>query len=255
MVAGPVRGLTRALVTLVSALTLAACTTSASPPSSTSSTVTSTSTGVTTTTTTTPRDTTTSTVVTVPQASAPPGLAECGPPFFSKPEQTTVTDSFGPNQFCLRWTNTWVVLVSPARSEYSSGGISRGGAVVLVDACQPGSAICLHRHDPHPLGAFTAYPAPDPTVGAMRVLYTVSANPTSRPAQNGALVLVNDNRCGFLIFDIPTHRWYLGDETNGYYLAKGDPADATEVRSAPSFPANQSPPPSPSAPPPECKSV
>ena len=53
VVAGPVRVLTRALVTLVSALTLAACTTSASPPStsSTSSTGTSTTTPATTTTT------------------------------------------------------------------------------------------------------------------------------------------------------------------------------------------------------------
>jgi hypothetical protein len=202
--------------------------------------------------------TTGSTTSTTGSSSSNP-LLECGSTFFSSVDQAAITQSFGPNHFCYFsvGTDTWFVLVSPALGEFSSGGISPGGAVALVDACQAADSTCLDADAEHSLSDFTAYPAPDPTVADMRVLQlVVGANEASAPDPNGALVLVNDNRCGFLIFDLVTYQWYVGDSSDGTALAEGDPDAATVVPAAPSFPASESPPPAPTATPPSsCTSV
>lgn len=189
------------------ALVLAACTSSTVPP-------------------------TTTTTTTTMQVSTTPTEVDCGggPDFFSRADLATVTRWFGANKLCLRWADTWVVLVSPVLNARSPGG-----AVLLVDTCRPTDFVCLQNGTPHPLGDFRAYPLPDPTVIGARVLGQYA---------NDTLWLIPDSRCGGVLFDVRTDDFYSDDSA-----IKGP------VASARGFPANESPLPKASPLPPWCKAL
>ena len=172
--------------------------------------------------------TTTSTITTTHVTTTSTGL-HCGggPDFFSPADLATVTRWFGPNQLCLRWTHTWVVLVSS-----SMNAPSPGGAVLLVDTCRSTDFRCLQNGTPHPLSDFRAYPLPDPTVVGAQVLGRYV---------NDTLWVVPDNRCGGVVFDLNTDHFYADGSAAANQLVHGHPAKAVPALSAPTFPANESP--------------
>ena len=190
------------IATLATTLMLTACTTSVAPPTTTTT-----------------------------QASTPTEV-ECGggPDFVSRADLAKVTRWFGSNQLCLRWHDTWVVLVSPAMNARSPGG-----AVLLVDTCRPTDFGCLQNGTPHPLSDFRAYPLPDPAVVGAMVLGRYV---------NDTLWLIPDSRCGGVLFDVRNDRFYSDDSA-----IKGP------IKSAPSFLANVSPLPKASPVPSWCKAL
>jgi len=215
---------------MVMTLLLAACTSATSPPTTTA-----------TSTTTQPSTTSTSsTTTTKPAAASSLAVEPCGPAYVSKSDQTTLARSFGPDQECFLnvGTDTWVDMVSA-----SSSRPSPGGAVVLVDACQPKDATCLDSDVAHPLSAFMAYPAPDPRVVGMSVFVQLPASATQALARDGALLVVSDRNCGPIVFDLDKDRWYGDSVSSADALIQGNPAEASLVPSAPGFPADQLPPP------------
>ena len=199
-------GLVAAVVLM---LLLAACTSSTAPPTTT----------------------TTSTTATT-RVSTLAAAVHCGggPGFLSRADLATVTRWFGPNQSCLRWTDTWVLLVSS-----SMNARSPGGAVLLVDTCRSKDFRCLQNGTSHPLSNFRAYPLPDPTVIGAQVLGRYV---------NDTMWLIPDSRCRAVLFGLRTDRFYSDDF-----------AIAGPVKSARSFPANESPLPKAAALPSWCKAL
>jgi hypothetical protein len=169
--------------------------------------------------------TSTTTTSTTPVSTASLG-ANCGPAFFSSTDQARVSSWFGRDELCLRWTHTWVVLVSSGMMKAES----RGGAALLLDTCRAGATTCLQKETPHPLSDFRAYPLPDPAAVGAEVLARYPNN----------LWGVGDGRCGLILFDFETDHFYAGSEAVAELLQR-HPDRALPPLSAPSFLANESP--------------
>jgi len=123
------------------------------------------------------------------------------PNFFSAGDRNALYRYYGPLAACIAISNPqfngWVVAVSEI------GGRNPAGDVLLVDNCT--STICTSAAATHSLSTFTVYPAPDPQGNLLQI---------QQPATDLAKGVIgfNDGKCGLVLFDISTGRWYQGSE-------------------------------------------
>jgi hypothetical protein len=188
---------------------------------------------------------------TVPYVAASP--IACGSDFFDAEDSAFLTKWFGINGPCLRASNSdvWIDVVSGG----AVSGPGPGGSVVLVDRCASDATKCLDADATHSLADFTAYPSPAPYGNLQFYNFVivpgtgVGAGCTSDcalPAQAGQLPVFSTGGCSVDVFDLVTGRWYLAWGDIPTELAVGNLSAVKAIPNGPSFPANQTPPPTPS---------
>jgi hypothetical protein len=169
-----------------------------------------------------------------------PRPVPCGTGFFSAADQSFLTKWYGGEEMCFLSVDasTWLDVIT---DEVTA---APAGAVVLVDRCASDNSTCLNPNTIHSLSSFTVYPAPDPTRN-LKVFNFLQDSPT--------LVIIQDGSCGIDVFDLATGRWYSDERASAQALLAGDLSAAVSIRAAPSFPATEVSPPSPSQPPRWCQ--
>lgn len=93
-------------------------------------------------------------------------------------------------------TDSWVLFFSSPDVTHAPGG-----DVVLVDRCSPDDSACVSSDTPHPLSAFTVYPAPDPYANGLAAVFWSQRT-------TGHTIGVADGKCGGVAFVPSTGTWY-----------------------------------------------
>jgi hypothetical protein len=157
-----------------------------------------------------------------PPAAGPvagtPGVIGCGPAFFPPGQAVRLTDAFGLIS-CFRLTgqDQWILLGNGASTSAPVPTGTPGGAIVAVERCQAGDAMCLNRDATRSFGSFTVARAPDP-LGQPLELQAVAGR---------SVLLLSNARCGLFSFDVRSLRWFRGTRSAVQaLLARPGPAAA-----------------------------
>jgi hypothetical protein len=188
---------------------------------------------------------------TVPYVVASP--IACGPDFFDAEDSAFLTKWFGINGPCLRASNSdvWIDVVSGG----AVSGPGPAGSVVLVGRCASHATKCLDGSATHSLADFTAYPSPAPSGNLQFYNFVIvpgtgvgagCSSDCALPAQAGQLPVFSTGGCSVDVLDLATGRWYLAWGDIPTEWAVGNLAAVHAIPTDPGFPANQTPPPTPS---------
>jgi hypothetical protein len=128
------------------------------------------------------------------------GLITCGASFFTAAEARQLTSTFGVIS-CFRITrqDQWILLGN-GTSTAASGAAAPGGAVVAVERCPGGDAVCLNPDATRSFGSFVVTRPPDPQARPLE-LQTIVGN---------SVLLLSTAHCGLFSFDVSSLQWYGG---------------------------------------------